>query len=141
VTLSLGLVYEERHHKLIAAVIVPSAGDNPSASNRVLDIKQDVHVVSVTKLTKAERGRVKKAFVVPSQQGFAVCFRRKDGGEDFLPIDEDSNVQAWQSVPTKSIYIVTYSDQGKFVRINNRKGGILNFIFSYIREQIIIKKR
>ena len=46
VTLSLGLVYEERHHKLIAAVITPSSNGDHSTTNKVLDEKQDVHEVS-----------------------------------------------------------------------------------------------
>ena len=118
VTLSLGLVYEERHHKLIAAVITPSS---------------NVHEVSVVLLAKKERRTIKKAFVVPSQNGYALCFRRKDGGEDFLPIDEGSNVQAWQSIAPKSIHIVTYSDNRKFVRIRVQKEELLKWILKIFR--------
>ena len=133
VTLSLGLVYEERHHKLIAAVITPSSNGDHSKTNKVLDEKQDVHEVSVVQLTKTERGTIKKAFVVPSQNGYALCFRRKDGGEDFLPIDDGSNVQAWQSIAPKSIHIVTYNDNRKFVRISSPRGGLLKWILKFFR--------
>lgn len=128
VTLSLGLVYEERHHKLIAAVITPSSSGDQSTTNKVLDEKQDDHEVSVAQLTKKERRTIKEAFVVPSQNGYALCFRRKDGGEDFLPIDDGSNVQAWQSIAPKSIHIVTYNDNRKFVRISGQKAGFLKWI-------------
>ena len=133
VTLSLGLVYEERHHKLIAAVITPSSNSDPSTTNKVLNEKQDVHEVSVAQLTKKERKTIKKAVVVPSQNGYAICFRRKNGGEDFLPIDDDSNVQAWQLVEPKSIHIVTYNDNRKFVRISGQKGNFLKRILKKIR--------
>ena len=133
VTLSLGLVYEERHHKLIAAVITPSSNGDHSTTNKVLDEKQDVHEVSVVLLAKKERRTIKKAFVVPSQNGYALCFRRKNGGEDFLPIDDDSNVQAWQLIAPKSIHIVTESDNRKFVRISSQKGGLLKSIKKIFR--------
>ena len=133
VTLSLGLVYEERHHKLIAAVITPSSNGDQSTTNKVLNEKQDVHEVSVVLLAKKERRTIKKAFVVPSQNGYALCFRRKNGGEDFLPIDDDSNVQAWQLIAPKSIHIVTYSDNRKFVRISSQKGGLLKSIKKIFR--------
>ena len=131
VTLSLGLVYEERHHKLIAAVITPSLNGDHSTTNKVLDEKQDVHEVSVVLLAKKERRTIKKAFVVPSQNGYALCFRRKNGGEDFLPIDDDSNVQAWQLIAPKSIHIVTYSDNRKFVRISGQKGRLLKWMLKF----------
>ena len=131
VTLSLGLVYEERHHKLIAAVITPSSNGDHSTTNKVLDEKQDVHEVSVVLLAKKERRTIKKAFVVPSQNGYALCFRRKNGGEDFLPIDDDSNVQAWQLIAPKSIHIVTYSDNRKFVRISGQKGRLLKWMLKF----------
>ena len=133
VTLSLGLVYEERHHKLIAAVITPSSNGDQSTTNKVLNEKQDVHEVSVVLLAKKERRTIKKACVVPSQNGYALCFRRKDGGEDFLPIDEGSNVQAWQSIAPKSIHIVTYSDNRKFVRIRVQKEELLKWILKIFR--------
>lgn len=131
VTLSLGLVYEERHHKLIAAVITPSSNGDQSATNKVLNENQDVHEVSVMLLAKKERRTIKKAFVVPSQNGYALCFHRKNGGEDFLPIDDGSNVQAWQLIAPKSIHIVTYSDNRKFVRISSQKGRLLNWILKF----------
>ena len=133
VTLSLGLVYEERHHKLIAAVITPSSNGDQSTTNIVLDEKQDVHEVSVVQLTKTERRTIKKAFVVPSQNGYALCFRRKDGGEEFLPIDDGSNVQTWQLIAPKSIQIVTYNDNRKYVRISGQKGGLLKWVLKYLR--------
>ena len=133
VTLSLGLVYEERHHKLIAAVITPSSNSDQSITNKVLDEKQDVFEVSVAQLTKKERRTIKKAFVVPSQNGYSICFRRKNGGEDFLPIDNGSNVQSWQLIAPKSICIVTYNDNRKFVRISNQKGGLMKWILKVFR--------
>lgn len=119
VTLSLGLVYEERHHKLIAGVIVPSSDVARSETNKVVDAKRDVRIISVVPLTGAERRTIRKAFVVPSQHGLAVCFRRRNGEEDFLPIDNAENVEAWQRIAPGKIDIVTYYDGNRAVRVRN----------------------
>lgn len=107
VTLSLSLVYEERHHKLVAAVVVP----NCETDGNVI-ITDDVETVEVytRPFTKAECRSVKRAFIVPSQNGLAVCFRRKNGGEDFMPLDENSIGQAWDEVNLKQSVVVTYKN-------------------------------
>ena len=120
VTLSLGLVYEERHHKLIAAVVFPSSEVDQSKTNKVLAVKQETHVVSICPLTKKERRTIKKAFVVPSRNGYAVCFRRRNGGEDFMTIDKGCNVKAWQRIAPRILCVVTYSNEKKMIRLKER---------------------
>lgn len=124
VTLSLGLVYEERHHKLIAGVILPSLDAARSEANKVIDAKQEVRIVSVVPLTYVERWTIRKAFVIPSQNGLAVCFRRRNGGEDFLPIDNAEGVEVWQKISPRKIDIVTYSDGHRAVRVRNSGGTV-----------------
>lgn len=118
VTLSLGLVYEERHHKLVAAVIVPTSetGGNVIVENVVETIE-----VETRPFTKSECKSIKRAFIVPSQDGLAVCFRRKNRGEDFLPLDGKSFGQVWDKVDLKQSVLVTYNDGVQKLRILHRK--------------------
>ena len=115
VTLSLGLVYEERHHKLVAAVIAPSSYD--VADNIVLSCVVETRELSVRPLTKAERKTIKRAFIVPTQHGLAVCVRRKGGSEDFLPLDNNSEGEVWAKVNLRRLMIVEYDDGVKKARI------------------------
>ena len=119
VTISLGLVYEGRHHKLVAAVVYATSG---TASDEILPT--DVRInreVSFRPFTKAERKTVKHAFVVPSRSGLAVCFRRKNGGEDFLPLSQVDKVKPWKRISLKTAAVVTYEDGTTKVRIHERK--------------------
>ena len=119
VTISLGLVYEGRHHKLVAAVLSPTSG---TASNEILPINLETNrEVSYRPFTKAERKTIKQAFIVPSQSGFAVCFRRKNGGEDFLPLYQDDNVKPWKKISLKNAVLVSYEDGTTWVRVQKRK--------------------
>jgi hypothetical protein len=122
VTLSLGLVYEERHHKLIAGVIVPTSDAARSGANKIIDTKWEVCIISVVPLTSTERRTIRKAFVVPSQSGNAVCFQRRNGSEDFLPIDNAEDVEVWQKISPGKIDIVTYNDGKRAVRVRNSGG-------------------
>ena len=118
VTLSLGLVYEERHHKLVAAVVVPAS--EMSGSVIVEDMVEAIEA-DARPFTKEERRSIKQAFIVPSQDGLAVCFRRKNGGEDFMPLDEKSMGKAWDKVNLKQSVVVRYKDGTKKLRIRLRK--------------------
>lgn len=118
VTLSLGLVYEERHHKLVAAVVVPTS---ETGENVIIEEVVETVEVETRPFTKTERKSIKRAFIVPSQNGLAVCFRRKNGGEDFLPLDDKSIGQAWDKVDLKQSIVVTYKDGVQKLRILHRK--------------------
>ncbi|MBQ8128103.1 MAG: hypothetical protein IJ176_06870 [Prevotella sp.] len=133
VTLSLGLVYEERHHKLIAGVIVPTSDAALSEANKIIDTKWEVRIISVVPLTSTERRTIRKAFVVPSQNGLAVCFRRRNGGEDFLPTDNAEDVVPWQRIALGLIDIVTYSDGKRAVRVRNSCGAVWRWIQKFNR--------
>lgn len=107
-TLSLGLEYEGRHHKLIAAIIIPSEA---SAIKDPFVIRQESLTEKTTRLfTSKERRVCKRCFVVPSQQGYAVCMKMRDGKEDFITIDEGCQVEPWKGVNLKKASLVIYED-------------------------------
>ena len=118
VTLSLGLVYEGRHHKLVATVVVPT---DEIVENVVIESIAEVVEISTRPFTKAERKCVKRAFIVPSQDGLSVCFRRKNGSEDFLPLDDKSIGRVWDIVNLKQSVVVTYKDGVQKLRIMPRR--------------------
>lgn len=97
------------------------------------DGQVDFRIVSVVPLKKAERRTIRKAFVIPSQNGLAVCFRRRNGGEDFLPIDHAEGVEAWQKISPGKIDIVTYSDGHRAVNVRNSGGVVWRWIQNFLR--------
>ena len=108
VTLSLGLEYEGRHHKLIAAIIVPSA------DSHIKDpflIRQDIlREKSTRAFSLKERRACKRCFVVPSQEGFSVCMKMRNGKDQFMLVDEKCSAKIWQVVNLKKAYLVRYED-------------------------------
>ena len=110
-TLSLGLEYEGCHHKLIAAVIIPTM----TKTNEPFIICQNtLYEKSVRPFTRAERRACKRAFVVPSQAGPSVCFKMKNGQEHFILLEANTSAKEWQTINLKRAQIVTYEDsQGK----------------------------
>lgn len=133
-TLSLGLEYEGRHHKLIAAIIIPSKA---SAIKDPFVIRQESLTEKTTRLfTSKERRVCKRCFVVPSQQGYAVCMKMRDGKEDFITIDEGCQVEPWKGVNLKKASLVIYEDSDgnevKRIRIHSQtKRNVLCRILSF----------
>lgn len=133
-TLSLGLEYEGRHHKLIAAIIIPSEA---SAIKDPFVIRQESLSEKTTRLfTSKERRVCKRCFVVPSQQGYAVCMKMRDGKEDFITIDEGCQVEPWKGVNLKKASLVIYEDSDgnevKRIRIHSQtKRNVLCRILSF----------
>lgn len=126
VTLSLGLVYEERHHKLIAAVVVP--GRNV-ADTVILPADVQSKLLSMRQLTKEEIHTIRSVSIVPSQDGLAVRFCRKNGGEDFLSLEEGSNACAWDNVKPQRLQIVTYDNGKEKARLlPHRRSSLFQFI-------------
>lgn len=108
-TLSIGLEYEGRHHKLIAGLMIPSdisTHDNPFEIiyTRRLQEKE------VCPFSKKELSNYKRAFVVPSQEGLSVCIKNKDGGEYFIMLDFGITIEPWKRINLRKTQIVTYSD-------------------------------
>ena len=107
-TLSLGLEYEGRHLKLIAAIIIPS---EVSAINDPFVILQDyLREKSTRQFTSKERRACKRCFVVPSQEGFSVCMKMRNGKDQFMLVDEKCSAKIWQVVNLKKAYLVRYED-------------------------------
>jgi hypothetical protein len=135
VTLSLGLEYEDRHHKLIAAMIIPS---DVSALKDPFVIRQEsLCEKSIRPFTSSERRACKRCFIVPSQQGFAACMKMMDGKELFITIDEDCHVDSWQVVNLKKAFLVIYEDadgnEVKRIRISaSTKESLFRRLLSFI---------
>ena len=134
VTLSLGLEYESRHHKLIAAMIIPSV---ESSLKDPFVIRQDIlREKSVRPFTNKERKACKRCFVVPSQHGFSACMKMRDGKEQFITIAEGCHVESWQVINLKKALLIFYENadgnEVKRIRISVRtKGSVLDRILSF----------
>ena len=135
--LSIGLVYEGRHHKLVAGIIIP-----PSILYNIepyaIIYTDSIQKMSTREFTSSERSSIKKAFVVPSQQGMSVCIKKKNGDEEFYLIDSSYHAKPWEKVNLKKALLTTYKEpMGKeFVRISlqpTRKN-----IFQVIKSHIYI---
>ena len=108
-TLSIGLVYEGRHHKLVAGVIIPSSRN--IEGDKYVVIKQEAICFKTSRmLSYKERRSCKCAFVVPTQKGLAVCVKKKSGQELFFELDEGCISEPWQSVNLKRVRIMVYQD-------------------------------
>lgn len=107
--LSLGLEYEGRHHKLVAAVIIPSL--TKTDINIQTIIHETLHEKSVRPFNRQERSLCKRAFVVPSQEGLSLCLKKKDGKDQFIMLDEGCDLSSWQKVNLKTVLLVTYENE------------------------------
>jgi hypothetical protein len=114
-TLSIGLVYEGRHHKLIAGILIPSNKNNHHPFEIIHQGR--LQEKNVRPFTKKEISNCKKAFVVPSQEGLSLCIRNKDGGEHFILLDDGITIEPWERINLKKALIVTYIDSmGKEIK-------------------------
>ena len=55
---------------------------------------------------------VSRTQVVPSEYGMSVCFFFKGGGQSYMPISRDSNVEIGQSVDLTKAKVLTLSQEG-----------------------------
>ena len=106
----------------MAAVVVPTSETSGSV---IIEDRVEAIEVDTRPLTKEERRSVKRAFIVPSQDGLAVCFRRKNGGEDFMPLDDKSIGKTWDKVNLKQSVVVMYKDGTQKLRIRHLKYGMV----------------
>ena len=115
-TLSIGLVYEGRHHKLIAGLIIPIKTNDNDDPFEIIHTGR-LQEKKVCPLTKEELSDYKKAFVVPSQEGLSVCIKKKDGGDYFIMLDFGITIEPWKRINLRKAQIVTYSDStGKEIK-------------------------
>lgn len=115
-TLSIGLEYEGRHHKLIAGLMIPSDMSTPDNPFEIIHTGR-LQEKEVCPFTKKELSNYKKAFVVPSQEGLSVCIKKKDGGEYFIMLDYGITIEPWKRINLRKTQIVTYSDSmGKEIK-------------------------
>ena len=127
--LSLGLEYEQRHHKLIAAVLIPKTG---TTIMEPFVIRRDtLHEKSIRQFTLSERRNCRKCFIVPSQPGFAAYMKMKNGQEAFMTIDDGCQVEAWQKVNLRKVQVVIYEDaDGNEVKRMRIPDTMMSFPFS-----------
>lgn len=111
-TLSLGMEYERRHHKLVAGVLLPTAKGEAN-DELVFQRKREHHWKKreARKLTKEERAAIRSAVFIPSYQGPAAYIRRKNGTDFFLPIDDAPAMKLRQRISLSTILLVTYEDE------------------------------
>lgn len=55
---------------------------------------------------------VSRTEVVPSEYGMSVCFFFKAGGQSYMPVSRDSNVEIGQSVDLTKAKVLTLSQEG-----------------------------
>ena len=108
-TLSIGLVYEERHHKLIAGIIIPLEEKQPE-DTFIITRFGALQELSTQPFPKSEIKQIKRAFVVPSQHGLSVCIKKKSGIEKYYLLDKDSHAEIWEKVNLRDTSIVSYQD-------------------------------
>lgn len=70
-------------------------------------------VKSVNEFSAEDKALVSRATVVNSQYGLSVCFMMKAGNMHFIPVDQNSNVNAGDEVNLDSAKIVTLGKQGE----------------------------
>ena len=70
-------------------------------------------VKSTSKMSANDINAVESAKVVPSQFGLSVCFVMKAGGQKFLPISNDCNLQEGDTVDLKNAEIITLGRDGE----------------------------
>ena len=111
-TLSLGMEYEGRHHKLVAGVVLPATKEEAN-DGLVFRRKREPHWKEreTRKLTKEERAIIRSAVFIPSYQGPAAYIRRRNGTDFFLPIEDAPTMMPNQQINLKRILLVTYEDE------------------------------
>lgn len=115
-TLSIGLVYEGRHHKLIAGLIIPLKTNDKNNPFEIIHTGR-IQEKKVSPFTKKELSDYKNAFVVPTKDGLSVCIKKKDGGDYFIMLDFGITIEPWKSINLREAQIVTYSDSmGKEIK-------------------------
>ncbi len=136
-TLSIGLEYEGRHHKLIAAILIPQVSSLAMSPNTIVR-EEKLRLVSIRPFTKAECADCRRAFVVPSQQGLSVCVQKKSGGDDFILLDTNNFAELKQKINLKDTLVATYINLAgeETLRLRLRQQSHKNFI-----EKIIEKIR
>ena len=70
-------------------------------------------VKSTEKMSKNDIKSVESAKVVPSQYGLSVCFVMKAGGQKFLPISNDCNLEEGDTVDLSTAEIITLGRDGE----------------------------
>lgn len=110
----------------MAAVVSPSS---ETGGNIIVEEPAKAIEINSRPFTEAERKSIQRAFIVPSQDGLAVCLRRKNGSEDFLPLDDKSTGSAWDEVNLKRMVVITYQDEVQKLKILHRKSWSLFDLF------------
>lgn len=137
--LSIGLVYEGRHHKLIAGLVIP---DETIKNGDPFKIFREgrLQEKAICTFSKKEIFDCKRAFVVPSQEGLSVCIKKKNRREEFMLVDPVCSVQPWQKIKLRNTQIIIYQDsmgrEIKRLRINNiMRDSLLKKILKYTKRR------
>ncbi len=107
-TLSISMEYEGRHHKLIAAVIIPN--EKQIQNDLFLIHHETLKKRSERRFTFIERLAYKKTFAVQSQQGPSVYMKMWNGKERFIQLEEGISIQNFQKISLQNALLITYED-------------------------------
>lgn len=141
-TLSLGMAYENRHHKLIAGVLFADSklGVNGSKPQNLIlrrKIAPQWKKQEERKLTVAERNAIRYVAYTPTFKGPAAHIQLKEGKDFFLQIEEAPDMEPRKQINLNKIRLVTYEDdEGNVeqrVRITTQHLPCFNWICKWLK--------
>ena len=70
-------------------------------------------VKSTREFTEEEINAVKQAVIVPSQYGNSVCFFMVNGGQTYIPLDQNSTLSSGEVVDLTKAKLLTLGKEGE----------------------------
>ena len=71
------------------------------------------HESSKRKFTPEEIASIKEAKVIESKYGFSVCFVLVEGGQSYIPLDQNSSLGVGDTVDVTTAWLITLSRSGE----------------------------
>lgn len=109
--LSLGMEYENRHHKLVAGVVTPRYSTVQSSfvlTRRKTSMWKEIEARS---LTWRERFAIRSSLYIASYKGHCVYLRKWNGEEQFIALEGDRDLATKSRIPLSQLLYVTYKNE------------------------------